>query len=348
MVQECARVECSEEGKMRCAKCKRYFYCSAECQHKDWRTHKKECKPLPRIAIVDIPGKGKGVIAKEHIARGTLIVSERPRVILPAADDPNLDQAIAGLSEEDLSFILSFPGPESNPVRERFEHFMHCVGDDGRDALGLSTTICRVNHTCISPNWGPNAAYSWNDKLKEAVLYATEEIQDEQEIEVSYMPNPSPLGFLLNKYDFKCTCPGCTRPAAERFASAQRIRAYNDWARLPLHFGQTHPLEMLEDIEEQLLTICREGYFGQTTIQADHAFRLCAAFSDAASAQQWGAMRRDSVVERRGRTWPGSKKAARLAANPEIFEDWGACGTFKLRGPSKELHECFYKPKAAV
>ncbi|KAJ7606967.1 hypothetical protein DFH06DRAFT_236314 [Mycena polygramma] len=229
MVQQCAGAECKKEGKMRCGRCRRYLYCSTECQRKDWPAHKKECKPLLIIAIVDIPGKGKGVIAKENIARGTLIVSERPRIILPA-DDRKLDQAISRLSEEDLSFILSFPGPESDPVRGRFKHFMHCVGDDGKGARGLSTAICRVNHTCHSPEWGPNATYSWNDKLKEEVLYATKEIREGQE--VSYMPNPSeyvePLGFLWNKYGFKCTCPGCTRPAAERLASAQRIRGYND------------------------------------------------------------------------------------------------------------------------
>jgi hypothetical protein len=121
---------------------------------------------MPRVSIVDsIPGKGKGVIAEEHISRGTLIVSERPRIILPEQASKLLE-AISRLSEEDISFIMSFPGPEDNPIVGRFQHFMHCVGDDGTSAKGLSSTICRVNHTCHSPMGGPNATYFWNDISK--------------------------------------------------------------------------------------------------------------------------------------------------------------------------------------
>jgi len=35
------------EGNMkRCGRCKARWYCSAECQKKDWNTHKKDCKPI--------------------------------------------------------------------------------------------------------------------------------------------------------------------------------------------------------------------------------------------------------------------------------------------------------------
>ncbi|KAJ6564630.1 hypothetical protein B0H19DRAFT_81137 [Mycena capillaripes] len=176
MVQQCSIAECAKCGKSQCSQCKKWFYCSAECQKKDWLAHKAECKRLkaeggpclaqistarsnvqfPRIAIVDIPGKSKGVIAKEHISRGTPIVSEKPHIILPA-DDSKLPEAISRLSKEDISFILSFPGPENDPIRERFKHFMHCVDSAGCAARGHSETICRVNHTCHSPKWGPNA-----------------------------------------------------------------------------------------------------------------------------------------------------------------------------------------------
>ncbi|KAJ7244430.1 hypothetical protein B0H12DRAFT_1325625, partial [Mycena haematopus] len=43
MVQ-CNEAGCAEEGKSQCGRCKERFYCSAECQRKDWPAHKKECK----------------------------------------------------------------------------------------------------------------------------------------------------------------------------------------------------------------------------------------------------------------------------------------------------------------
>ncbi|KAJ7080587.1 hypothetical protein B0H15DRAFT_856481 [Mycena belliarum] len=43
MVQ-CAVAECTEEGKSQCGRCKQRFYCSADCQQKDWKVHKKNCK----------------------------------------------------------------------------------------------------------------------------------------------------------------------------------------------------------------------------------------------------------------------------------------------------------------
>ncbi|KAJ7653167.1 hypothetical protein DFH06DRAFT_1474926 [Mycena polygramma] len=45
MVQ-CDVAECTEEGKSQCARCKQRFYCTAACQQKDWRAHKKECKRI--------------------------------------------------------------------------------------------------------------------------------------------------------------------------------------------------------------------------------------------------------------------------------------------------------------
>lgn len=109
----------------------------------------------PRIAIVDIAGKGKGVIAQEGIARGTLIISEKPRIILPAISDAGLVKAISALPQEDLSFMSSFPhGP--HPIFGTLKHFIPCVEDH---TMGLCSTICRVNHTCYSPKGSPNASY---------------------------------------------------------------------------------------------------------------------------------------------------------------------------------------------
>ncbi|KAJ7493598.1 hypothetical protein FB451DRAFT_445967 [Mycena latifolia] len=218
---------------------------------------------FPRIAIVDIAGKGRGVVAKEPIARGTLIVSEKPRILLPLSTPPDLST----LSLMDTSFFLSFPcGPNEHPILGHLKHFTPCVGDDMR---GLCQTICRVNHTCYSPNAGPNAAYFWNVDTKEEELRAIKQIDDAQEIEVSYMEDivnyEESWALLLRKYGFQCSCEGCVRPAAKRNA--------NDFVRrFPRVSSWRTPHRILKDIETQILIICEEGYTGEAGPRANDVF----------------------------------------------------------------------------
>ncbi|KAJ7080639.1 hypothetical protein B0H15DRAFT_953504 [Mycena belliarum] len=136
-------------------------------------------------------------------------------------------RAISSLSKDDRSFLLSFPNaPGDDPIFGRLKHFTPCVGDN---AAGLCPTICRVNHTCYSPKGRPNAAYFWNVTTKEEELRAVADISEGQEIEVSYMEDiinyEDPTTLLRRKFCFECSCKGCTRPAAERLASKQRILA---------------------------------------------------------------------------------------------------------------------------
>jgi hypothetical protein len=39
----CARPGCNQKGVNACSACLREFYCSADCQKKDWKTHKIFC-----------------------------------------------------------------------------------------------------------------------------------------------------------------------------------------------------------------------------------------------------------------------------------------------------------------
>ncbi|KAJ7111449.1 hypothetical protein C8R44DRAFT_856684 [Mycena epipterygia] len=298
---------------------------------------------FPRISIVDIAGKGKGVIAKERILRGTLIISEKPRITLHGG---NALEKIRALPREDLLFFMSFPcGPNEHPIFGRLKHFTPCVGDN---AVGLCSTICRVNHTCYSPKGSPNAAYFWNVGTKEEELRALKEIHEEQEIEVSYMEDISnytdPLTKLHEKFGFTCSCKGCARPATERRASEQCILAYNNFVEcLPSRFGPGNPLQILKDIETQILIICEEGYTGEVGNRAHDAFQLCAYYGDAASARKWEEINRDHHALYQGPNSEYFKQAQRLAAKPQdIGQRWRQLGRRNLKGPSKQVLEYFY------
>ncbi|KAJ7907911.1 hypothetical protein B0H13DRAFT_2662216 [Mycena leptocephala] len=305
---------------------------------------------VPSIGIAEVPGKGKGVVAKEHISRSTLIISEKPRITMPI-DNFGIVKALHSMSEKDVAFFMSFPGSDDDPIKGRLKHFIPCEGDN---CFGLCETICRVNHVCYSPMGGPNAAYYWNTSSKEEELHALKEIQAGQEIEVSYMADieqcEDPPMYIREKFGFECSCKGCARPAAERQVSNQRIRAYNVFiSSLPAHIGRTDPLQILKDIERQIVIVCaEEGYTNQIGGCVDEAFQLCAYYGDADSMHKWLAMSRDFYALYHGPTSETCKGAQRLLAAPQTVSGWKRFGTRKLKGPSKKVLECWYKDETSV
>jgi len=62
----CYAADCKEYTNLRCSRCCCAYYCSPECQIKEWQKHKSECKPLREadnfIKIPPILGGGKGMI----------------------------------------------------------------------------------------------------------------------------------------------------------------------------------------------------------------------------------------------------------------------------------------------
>ncbi|KAJ7181521.1 hypothetical protein C8R43DRAFT_1170458 [Mycena crocata] len=294
---------------------------------------------LPSIAIVDVPDKGQGVIAKEHIPRGTLIISETPRITMPASN-LGIIQALFAMTEEDVAFFMSFScGPSEDPIRGRLKHFTPCAG---LDRFGLCETICRVNHACYYPKGGPNAAYNWN-------LRSLKDIGEGQEIEVSYIADITDCGdldppsYIRQRFGFDCTCKGCTRSVADRRASNQRLRTYTAFvSAFSSRYGRTDPLRLLKEIETQIIIICgEEGYLGEIGYRAEEAFRLCALYGDVDSAGKWDAISRDFYALYHG---PASEQG--LAARPQEF------GTRKLKGPvilkSEKVLQCWYGAETAT
>ncbi|KAJ7211985.1 hypothetical protein GGX14DRAFT_621194 [Mycena pura] len=316
---------------------------------------------FPLIKVVDIPGKGKGVVALESIPKGTRILSEKPRIRL--SDLRGIDSL--SLSEDDLYFFLSFPShgkDEENPVQSRLKHFLPCVGSVD-NAIGLFETICRVNHTCYSPLGRPNALYMWREDLKEesnsdrypyifrtssnasSVLSATEDIAAMEEITVSYLQynihTEDPFIYLRRKFGFECSCLGCLRPASARQKSVERIKDFRQFTDgLPARIALGGPLgdppkSLLDSIEKYILMICAEGYVWQLGSCAHDAFQLCAFHGDADSASKWEALVRDSHEILQGADSPADQKSQKLAAFPKTFREWKVLGSQKLNGPCR-------------
>ena len=106
--------------------------------------------PRPLFEIVDVPGKGKGVIALQFIRQGTVFISERPLFEISEQDflEDKLSSLVQSLPPDLRATYLSYPPREKMPdlYEARAHHLIPHTG--GR---AFYEVACRLNHSC-SPN----------------------------------------------------------------------------------------------------------------------------------------------------------------------------------------------------
>ncbi|KAI0348155.1 SET domain-containing protein [Trametopsis cervina] len=296
--------------------------------------------------IVEIVGKGKGLVATRFLARGTLIVAEKPIIQLPRGFNENMTQNEMRdyASNTAMEILMTFPG-DSRPdqiITSRFKHFLP-MDDNKKFVSGLFETICRANHSCI-----PNAFFSWNDSQGKETLYATVDIQKGEEIEVMYIDETEPRvggdcrAYMEREFGFTCMCPACDRLPEERMQVAARTREYVAWRdnELPNSFGSKPPLVILDRLEEYTLRACADGFWHEIGPRCNEAYQLCAYYGDAVHAAQWEAINGTMQTICRGKDSVNAAESRRCVAHPGKFWAFGMFGKRQLRGPSAAMKAC--------
>ncbi|KAL2064696.1 hypothetical protein VTL71DRAFT_3834 [Oculimacula yallundae] len=179
--------------------------------------------------IVDIPGKGKGIIVTQDITPGTLLLSEAPILTtdvvqsLPTAEQ-DLENALGKLSisaqENFRTLHTNFPENLNEKLVGIIRSNAYPLGPD-TDIGGLFPDIARINHSCF-----PNTVQYWNELLKKQTIYAVRPIARGEEITTCYQPGgtSSERTEVLKQYfKFDCKCELCSLPADELKASDERI-----------------------------------------------------------------------------------------------------------------------------
>ena len=94
---------CGQPGKRRCSRCAAVRYCSAECQRKAWKKHKKVCSP----DLEPSPAELTRAHAKGWATSGTLVAGTAAAAAPPAAAAPAAAAAAAPqtLAEEVLAQV---------------------------------------------------------------------------------------------------------------------------------------------------------------------------------------------------------------------------------------------------
>lgn len=216
--------------------------------------------PLP-YTVEPSPGKGLGVFAAHSLETGSIIMRETPIItIKPPNHTPGtgypmskISQLVHAeynkLSKEEQRDILSLTySVLSNDVAKYGKNidilgliFRNNAYDTGSE-IGLFPRIARINHSCR-----PNAAYYWNAKLNKRMVYATRNIEDGEEIFVSFislLTTREERQKKLSRYGFTCTCPACSQDPEHSHRSDktrthinQEIQAFSSQMNLtaPMH-----------------------------------------------------------------------------------------------------------------
>lgn len=190
-----------------------------------WKSENYTCPIRDQLyTIAPSPGKGLGAFAAYTLEPGEVVLREEPVILItppPMRQGMGYDVHEVGrrvqsafdlLPEEVRTDILSLSSHSSaaeknslnyDPLNAIFRSNAYVSGDE----IGLFPKIARINHSCR-----PNTSYFWDAKQNKRIVYATRQIQQGEELSVSYislLTTHEERQKRLNKYGFICACEEC-------------------------------------------------------------------------------------------------------------------------------------------
>ncbi|EUC40071.1 hypothetical protein COCMIDRAFT_109712 [Bipolaris oryzae ATCC 44560] len=181
---------------------------------------------------VSLQGRGKGLVAREKISKGTRILSEEAIITASESVDSerlrtSICKQVEALSENQRRDFLSMHNihPYSNAAEQYHGIFRtnSLPAEDVGDQGAIFLEACRINHACDN-----NAQKNWNENIKRHTVHALRDINKGEEITITYL---GPLKnrkarqeALQEKFDFTCSCHLCCLPPEQSQESDRRLK----------------------------------------------------------------------------------------------------------------------------
>ncbi|KAH7128577.1 hypothetical protein B0J11DRAFT_274580 [Dendryphion nanum] len=206
-----------------------------------WHSDNYTCPTRSQMyKIAPSQGKGLGAFAAQTLRSGDVILREEPVIIIQL---PTLHEGVGYnaqevrqrvrnefdlLSEEaraDIMLLSSYANGKdvNSPDYDRLGSIFRSNAYNSGDKVGLFPKIARINHSCR-----PNTSYFWNEKEKRRVVYATRQIEEGEELSVSYislLATHADRQKQLDHYGFDCACEAC---------GTKHLRSASDKRRLAI------------------------------------------------------------------------------------------------------------------
>ncbi|KAK0614588.1 hypothetical protein B0T14DRAFT_557797 [Immersiella caudata] len=263
-------------------------------------TKKLEQKDPP-FEIIDIPNKGKGVIATRNIKRGTVIMVDQavmlvetvfPQKVTRPLGREMLNEGMARLSEEgsEVARALARSGKVQDEISRaediiKTNAFSVTLG--GRAYMALFPLVSRMNHGCR-----PLAMVNWDSETLTNTIKAFRDIEEGEEITVSYsdlgMLSTERLAVLRSRWGFTCSCELCSSSEEDLAASDARRKRFNELGVKVIRTLEDGDIEkaigyhreVIQAIQEEQLTPHLGDYY-------EVAARLYTAVGDKKSAAKF-------------------------------------------------------------
>ncbi|KAG7087402.1 hypothetical protein E1B28_013372 [Marasmius oreades] len=263
--------------------------------------------------VVDLKGKGKGLIAIRDIKQGELVIQEKPILTAPDGDiaEVLLNPILQNLTSAQTKALLSLSythlktekdetvNVNAKNLTPRARYLLaegiitnNAVGINlnGQHSLGVFPRMARLNHACAS---GYNLAYAWRDDEGELRIYALKDIKEGEELLISYIDSRRPRKERIEKlektYGFTCTCPICSLPPEESEKSDELLPQftlfYTDFAQW--YKGSITGKEAIQHIRKIWQLTVDTGYVRERGRWAQEAAYVATVHGDETSARQW-------------------------------------------------------------
>lgn len=365
MPEVCGFVGCTISADKRCARCQRTFYCSKEHQRVHWKTHKKTCnaavvknaedvrtEDFP-VKVVEIDGRGLGVVATRNIKCGELIIQEKPLI------DTSGWHSDVKLTEDDLVLVHYFSAlnlvakqklvcriktvrsgylksDQQEKIMALHDAFEEITGKksvygcfitntlargNNSDDSVLCDIISRFNHSCV-----PNVSHFWVHPYERMV--AMRNITEGEELFTSYGEmfscKDQRREVMKLKYGFDCNCTCCNLPVTAQRAS--------DYCRLRLNeideyigkAGVLNPCKGLELLEEFLEILKIEGLdIPVNLLRAGYnGYQIACAAADLSKAKKYIKLAYDNFLACEGEGSDTVIKMKGFLESPKSHPSW--------------------------
>lgn len=295
---------------------------------------------------VDLPGKGKGLVATRDITQGELLIKERPLFRVPLQTSSSPSQLIwASVQELDqsarkafmkLSYV-KFPkeaDPQMHPEEVALAIFQTNAVSAG-DAVGIFPRMARLNHGCAGSF---NSMYTWREDEGVLVVHALKNISKGQELLTTYFNTKQPKAqrraYLAERYGFECKCSVCSLPGELSRASDDRLSRmetlygrFSGWG-----VGEITGVEAVETAHEIWKLGGEEGYWSERGRLGADAVWVAAAHADYEAVKEWAAAAIQWYGYEIGTDSKEVIEMRRILAEPSSHRAWGSRGSEKVVG----------------
>ena len=194
-----------------------------------------ECSVSLGVALQDIPGKGRGVVAAKDLRRGqllmfeeALITSHSPNVLFPEGEiSAEFERALQAMHTLQVARApkpgLDLTDTRTESRKRDAEMFWTNAMPTEDGCSAVFPIVARFNHSCV-----PNALFHWSIELKKECVVVVQDIQAGQEICVHYRENDMFCSraerqhMLQQGFGFECHCIACDSP---RFVQSDSNRS---------------------------------------------------------------------------------------------------------------------------